>query len=134
MNTYSPELKAQVIAEWMAGASLKQLALSYAVPKSTVQEWVKGHGRVAVVPKNKEDDDRDLDSRAWGLVDGSFSALSRIHGVTQDDAWLKRQNAADLAIFAGVISDKLIRLLGAVQRPDSSADQAEVTSRVGAAG
>ena len=114
MKVYSPELKAQVIAEWMAGASQKQLVTAFGVPQSTVRTWIRD--RIRVAPKKQDElAPYDLDAMAVGLVDGSVRAVTAIFGVTADDTWLKRQNAADLAILAGVISDKLYRLLGAIR-------------------
>ncbi len=118
MQTYTDELKAQVIAEWKAGSSLNALVKAHGVPKTTVRSWVGPHDRVAIVhsaaPK-KEVTTYNLDDMALRLVRGSVDAVDRIYGVTADDVWLKRQSAADLAILAGVIADKLYRLLGAIE-------------------
>ena len=126
MRTYTPEFKAQVIAEWKAGSAMKGLARAHKIPQSTVQTWLKGHTRVALVsapdPKKKVAELYDLDAMALKLIDGSVSAVTAIHGVTLDGAWLQRQNAADLAILLGVISDKLYRLLGAIKRAAANAD------------
>lgn len=126
MRTYTPELKAQVIAEWKAGSARKGLARAHKIPQSTVHTWLKGHTRVALVsapdPKKKVAELYDLDAMALKLIDGSVSAVTAIHGVTLDGAWLQRQNAADLAILLGVISDKLYRLLGAIKPAASHAD------------
>jgi hypothetical protein len=124
-STYSDELKAQVIAEWMAGASQKQLVAAYHVPQTTIRSWIAGHDRVVIAPSAapKKAEPYDLDRMAVDLVDGSVRAVTAIFGVTADDTWLKRQNAADLAVLAGVISDKLYRLLGAIQ-PSSGPDSA----------
>lgn len=51
MKTYSPEIKAQVIAEWLAGAPLRQLVKRHGIPKSTVQTWANANPRTAVVPE-----------------------------------------------------------------------------------
>jgi hypothetical protein len=118
MRQYPEGLQAQIVAEWKAGSSLNSLARGHDIPKSTVQRWVAHHPRVAVIPSTEPKKDLaayDLDEMALKLVDGSVNAVSRIFGVTEDDAWLKRQNAADLAVLAGVIADKLYRLVGAIQ-------------------
>lgn len=118
MTEYAPETKAQVIAEWKAGSSLNALVKAHGVPKTTLRHWLEGHARVAVAhvpaPK-KEQATYDLDAMALRLVRGSVDAVDRIYGVTNDDEWLRKQNAADLAVLAGVIADKLYRLLGAIQ-------------------
>ncbi len=48
-RTYTPELKAQVIAEWELGSSLGQLATKHTIPRATVQEWTRHHVRTAVI-------------------------------------------------------------------------------------
>lgn len=119
MTTYAPDLKAQVIAEWGAGSSLDRLAKDHGVPKSTVRNWVQGYDRVALVPTAKTElGAYDLDKAAVGLVDDSIRAIHAIYGTAEDPAWLRGQNAADLAILAGVIADKLYRLLGAIRLTD----------------
>ena len=117
-TVYAPETKAQVIAEWKAGSSLNGLSKGHGIPKATIQRWVSLHPRIQVIPSTqpkKEQATYDLDAMALRLIEGSVTAVDRIYGVTSDELWLKRQNAADLAILAGVIADKLYRLLGAIQ-------------------
>ncbi len=112
-RTYSPELKTQVIAEWKAGSSLDSLAKAHTMPKATVQAWTSHLERVPVsIAKRPEP--YDLDEMAIRLINGSVNAVSAIHGVTEDGAWLRSQTASELAILLGVISDKLYRLLEAI--------------------
>ena len=124
---YTDEIKAHVIAGWKSGASLNALVAAHDVPKSTVREWVKDQTRTVVAPKNAQGamENFDLEGMAWRLVGGSFDALDAFHRLAQDPEWLRKQNAADAAVFFGVISDKLIRLLAAVKRqpdPESSGE------------
>ena len=114
MTTYPAEVKAQVIADWMAGASLGQLVKTYEVKKPTIQTWVRNRERLAVQVSTPKREPYNLDKLAVDLVDGSGKALVAIFRLAEDTEWLRQQNAADLAIYAGVISDKLYRLLGAV--------------------
>lgn len=128
MQQHSEEVKATVIAEWKAGSSLNALVKAHGVPKTTVRGWVAPYERVAIAPSaapKKELATYDLDEMALRLVRGSVDAVDRIYGVTGDGEWLRKQNAADLAVLAGVIADKLYRLLGAIQ-PTNSADDDSV--------
>ena len=118
-NTYTPELKAQVIAEWKAWASQKNLVKQFWVPQTTLRAWVRPYERISAAPKKDPAlEPYDLDKMAVELVDGSVRAVTAIFGVTADSTWLKGQNAADLAVLAGVISDKLYRLIGAIRQQD----------------
>ena len=118
MKTYTPELKAQVIANWMAGASLPQLAKMFAMPMSTAQGWVKGRTRVMLVTKKEEPFQDTIDDIAWRHVDAGALAAEAILRKTQDVGWLDKQDAPGLAILYGVIADKQLRLLAAY-RPDN---------------
>ena len=114
-NTYTAEVKAQVIADWKTGASLGQLVKAHGVPKTTVRAWVEGMDRTGTVLKKNTP---TLDEMAWELVGESFAALRAILRKAQDDSWLDKQNANDIAIFFGVTSDKLLRLLAAGAKQD----------------
>ena len=119
MQTYTDELKAQVVAAALAGGSTRTVAKQFGVAPSSVRGWCKD----AQPTKTNSLATLDIDGIALRLIDGSVSAVGAISGVTLDEAWLRRQNAHDLAILYGVIADKLIRVLGAIKRPDDgSAD------------
>ena len=119
MKTYSDETKAKAIAEWMAGASLPQLAAAFSAPMSTVQGWVKGHTRVVAVTK-KGLSDYDFDNAARQLIDGSVRAFTAILRAAEDPEWIKGHSPNEAAILAGVIADKLYRLLGAIEQQPGS--------------
>lgn len=106
----------------MAGSSIKGLAREHKVPESTVRGWTKGRRRVGVAPapkKENEPEEFDLDAMAKGLVIGSVKAVRAILAAAEDPAWIYEYSPHEAAILVGVISDKLYRLLGAIQRPDS---------------
>lgn len=50
-RTYAPELKAQVIAEWLAGASSNALAKKHGIPRPTVAGWLHGESRQVTIPQ-----------------------------------------------------------------------------------
>lgn len=134
-RTYAPELKAQVIAEWKAGSSLGGCSRAFSVPLTTVASWVKGESRLPVElqqPKQKPEP-YNLDQMAVKLVDGSVHAVSAIHGIAQEHEWLQKQNAADLGVLLGIISDKLYRLLEAIRpyRAEPAAGAAVITAGSG---
>lgn len=128
MQTYTDEVKAQVIAARRAGTSENALVTQFGVPKSTLRGWVK---EAQSHPKTNSLATLDIDAIGLKLIDGSVSAVGAIAGVTLDPTWLRQQNAHDLAILYGVIADKLIRVLGAVKpRADSVANPgADITSQ-----
>src|SRR5688572_2480570 len=50
-KTYSAELKAKVLAEWMAGSSQNSLAKKYSVPRPTIIDWTRQHTRQVLIPE-----------------------------------------------------------------------------------
>lgn len=118
MTQYNDEFKAQIISEWMAGSSLNQLSAVHKMPKATVQSWVRGHTRYTLpVPQKNGLEDYDFDGAAEQLIDGSVRAYKAIVRAAEDPEWIKGHSPSEAAILAGVIADKLYRLLGAIERP-----------------
>ncbi len=54
------------------------------------------------------------------MLEASLASLTRIAKVTADDVWLKSQNAAELATLYGVKADKIIKILEAIERANST--------------
>lgn len=110
-----PDVQAQVVAEWKSGSSERTLAQMHRVSRRTIARWVAGHERAV---KTNTLAAYDLDAMALRLISGSVSTLGAIHGIGQQEDWLRKQSADELAIFYGVIADKLIRVLAAIPKPD----------------
>jgi hypothetical protein len=118
MEKHPDDLKAKVIAEHMAGASLGQLAKAYNVPKPTVQRWVGGAPRYPVSIRKETLQTYDFDKVAVELIDGSVRAFTSILHAAEDHEWIKSHSPNEAAILAGVIADKLYRLLGSLDITD----------------
>ena len=117
MQSYTPEIKAQVIAAHQAGEANKAIARRLGLPLTTVRGWI---GKVAplAVPENKG----WLDEQIWGLIADTIASIRAVARKAQDDEWLDKQTANDLAIYTGVQSDKLIRVLAALDYDRAGAD------------
>ena len=111
MIRYSPELKAEIILKWKTGDTCLGLAKAYGIPQRTIRGWLKAETRDLAAIKNKP----TLDEMAYDLVAETFGALIAIARKAQEPAWLEKQGADGLHLLFGVASDKLIRLLGAVE-------------------
>jgi transposase-like protein len=110
---YADEVKAAAIADVIAGGlSPYQVAAARGVPRSTLRKWVeaalKGQG---APPLTRE----MLDEAIWALIFDYIAAIRAVAHQAQDKAWLRRQDAHALAIYAGVHADKLLRVLGGLQ-------------------
>lgn len=55
------------------------------------------------------------------MLEAQLKAMIKMVGVTDDEVWLKNQRAPELATFFGVVNDKAIRILAAIERADERA-------------
>jgi transposase-like protein len=109
---YDPSVKAAAIAALLAGQSVSEVAREYSLPKGTVSSWRQRQaGGVASNATQKRDEIGGL------LVDylhANLSTLKAQQTVFADPEWLKKQDAQELAVLHGVMTDKAIRLLEAL--------------------
>lgn len=116
-QTYSEETKAAVMAALLAGQSVSSAAREYKIPKGTVSDWNRlVKEGVASEPTQKKE---AIGEQLVSLVQTEIESLRQISIVTRDPRWIKRQSATDLAVFAGVKHDKLMRMLEAFGDSDS---------------
>ena len=125
MAKYSDETRAAVLAAIASGDSIRHAAEAHDVPPSTAAGWKKkakvqtGSAQSRTKKRNGE-----FDAEVYDPAD-PFSDLlilltrdkiqtlrEQLH-FFRDVEWLRKQNAADVAILFGVVSDKALRLLEA---------------------
>lgn len=113
-------LAAKVLTSWIAGDTILETAEKLGVSDSTVWrirnecpdellqfvEIAKAEKITALVEKNLEE---------------NLLAMNRIVKVTEDEAWIKAQRAPELATLYGVINDKTVRILAAIERANDRA-------------
>jgi transposase-like protein len=111
----SEETKAVVIAALLEGQSVSKVSEDYKVPMSSVSRIRKlvPQNKLEEVAEKKGDRLADLIS---GYLETSFEAISNILNQTKNADWLKEQSAAELATFFGVTSDKVFRVLEAIDK------------------
>ncbi len=119
MQTYSDEIKAQVIAEWHLGAAVAALARKHKIPRSTVRAWTTGLTTTApVVAIQKRE---DLGLLVYEYLATGLKALIAQAGAMGDTEWFKKQGESTYLIH-GTLADKLVIVFGGVERgqePDS---------------
>jgi transposase-like protein len=114
---YSDEIKAQVMAALLAGQSVSAVAREYSLPKGTVSSWRKAAvekslaGRVENSATQKGQEIGDL---VLGYLRENLITLKAQAVHFRDPKWLSRQDASELAVLHGVVTDKAIRLLEAI--------------------
>lgn len=118
-KTYPDETKAVVMAALLTGQSVSSVAKEYDIPKQTVSGWNKlCKGFVQETTQKRE-----LPLIGDKLVDllmTEIESLTQISITARDPAWVKRQDASQLAVYVGVKHDKLFRMLEAFNKNNDS--------------
>ena len=109
-RTYSDEQKAAVMAALLAGQSVREVAREYHIPHSTVAGWSAKMNRQQVAdPATK----KELGALILEYLHEVLGTLILQQTVFRDEGWLRKQQASELAVLHGVLTDKAIRLLEA---------------------
>jgi predicted RNA polymerase sigma factor len=113
------EMKAAVIAALLAGQGVNQIAKAYSVPSSSVSR-IK-----ARIPKEQLEQvgiqkAENIASLISQNLEASFNAIHNILRQTEDAEWLGQQPASELATFLGVTSDKVFRVLEAIENAQTN--------------
>lgn len=126
----SPEVHAAVLTALLAGQSVTQVAAQYNLPKGTVSSWK--NRTVAKVASNAANDathatqkSQLLSGLLLDLMSAGLRTLIAQQNVFGDPAWVKKQNAHDLAVLHGVITDKVFRMFEAAEREQNASAIAE---------
>lgn len=104
-NSYDKETKASVMAALIAGQSVSSVAREYNIPKGTVSNWKRRDGAKLGTQKN------EMGDLILSYLKTNLAALKAQAEVFSDPEWLMKQEASQLAVLHGVMTDKAIRLL-----------------------
>jgi transposase-like protein len=115
-RVYPPETRAAVVAALLEGQAASKVAADYKLPEGTVKAWAsrtrRGASELRSVAPEKRDEIGDL------LIQYLRTNLATLkiqsEATFRDPAWLKKQNAADVAVLHGVLTDKTVRMLEAL--------------------
>lgn len=112
---YTPQQKATALAALATGDSIRSVSRRLGISRNTLTVWRAElpHTPVAEPQKNA------LGEQLYGYLEESIDTLSAQVRFARDPAWLRQQNAADLAMLYGVMFDKTWRMLAALQSGDS---------------
>ena len=115
---YSDEIKAQVMAALLVGQSIYEVAKTYKIPAGTVKSWRRNSREFRPVDPQKSSEIGELVLEY--LRENLITLRAQVEHF-RDPKWLSRQDASELAVLHGVVTDKAIRLLEAL---DSSGPNA----------
>lgn len=114
---YEPEVRAEVMAALLAGQGVSAVSREYNIPSSTVSRWK----RKAREEAGRSDDVGEL---LLGYLRENLETLTAQARHFRDPAWMKRWPAEQMAVLHGIVCDKTVRLLealeGAPVEPDPS--------------
>jgi len=114
---YDDATKAAVMAALLTGQSAAAVAKEYKLPASTVRNWKREASLDSGLATGQKERIGEL------IIDNLETALETSRTMLRafaDEDWLRKQEASQLAVLYGVISDKLFRVLEAL--PDGDAD------------
>lgn len=112
---YTQHVKDAVIAALLAGQSVSSVAEEYDIPRGTVGRWSADARRENVSPVSN-DKKEQIGDLLIGYLHANLTALQAQAQVFADPDWLEKQEASELAVLHGVMTDKAVRLLEALTR------------------
>lgn len=121
-----PETKARAIALLATGQSANSIAAELGVDERTVRRWRRDTPMSAITEQKQA----DLNALVTAYLHEVLETLTAQARFARDETWLRTQSANDVAILHGVINDKAIRILAALQPPpaaESGGAEIEVT-------
>jgi transposase-like protein len=110
---HAPEIKARAVALLATGKPASQVASEMGIPVATIRTWRQQLRRDNIIGDPRKKD--DLGELVFGYLHEAITTLSAQARFARDEDWLRQQNASDLAILHGVLHDKTVRLLAALQ-------------------
>jgi hypothetical protein len=115
---YDPEVKAACMASLLAGQSLNEAAKVHEVPRSTLVRWRKEARKRLTegLDDGAEVQPDDIGRLLVAYLAQGLRAATAIASYFEDEEWAKSaENASELAVAFGVISDKSHRLAEALE-------------------
>jgi len=107
--------RAAVIAALLAGQRVGEVAKQFKLAHSTVSRYKKSlpPDKLDEVGRKKEEDFNEL---IGGYLKETLSTLTVQARFFRNETWLRKQNAAELAVLHGVQADKAFSILEAIER------------------
>lgn len=108
---YDADTKARVIARVNSGETIADVSRSTHITPPTIRSWVRAAGRPALPAETRI----DLGVKVTEFLGEALEALKAISRQFQDPEWTATQNARDLGVAAGILADKMVRVLAAIE-------------------
>ena len=113
-TAYDDQKRAAVLAALLAGQSVSQIARDYHVSRQAVMQWRDKAG-ISRTPVLRENQDQ-IGELVAGVLRANLNAVQVLaERVATEEEWFRKQSAADLAVLSGVLTDKSVRILEALE-------------------
>ena len=110
------------MAALLAGQSVSAVAREYKLPKGTVSGWKRKATQEVAGVASDATQKAEVGDLLLEYLRASMEALTAQARLFGDPAWLRTQDASQLAVLHGVQTDKAIRLLEAMSTADAEPD------------
>jgi hypothetical protein len=107
--------KAAVIALLLEGCSPTEIEKKLKIPESTVRNWKRELTPDQLAKLNEKRAGR-LDEMLWDHLESNFAAMKAITTHVQSKEYIQGHDPDAVAVLYGVINDKNIRVLDAIER------------------
>jgi len=115
MKATSDHIRSEAIAALLAGQGVTEVARKYKLSKATVSRL-----KNTLAPETLQQIETEKQNTIAALIEGhlqeSLKAAKKLaQKVSDNDAWFFKQNAADIGVLYGILTDKSIRILEAAE-------------------
>lgn len=108
--SHSQDVKARCMAALLAGQSTAHVAEEHGVPPRTVSTWATELGGMEALRSGA------LHNLLFTYTEENLTTLAAQAVHMRDKDWLMKQDAQQLGVCHGILSDKAIRILAAMER------------------
>jgi hypothetical protein len=112
---HSDEVQAQVMASLLAGQGVGEIAEQYSLPESTIREWRETLSSEQFAELRAKKGEK-IEELLFKYLTANLDALEKQAVVVSEREYIIKQPADSLAVLHGVMADKSIRLLEAIER------------------
>jgi len=111
----SEEIRNRTVASLLSGRTITETAKQLDLPTSTVFD-IKKKIAPELLEGARAKTRQELSDSIVRFLDEGFRTQRNAWRVTENREWLKGQSAGELAIFIGVTSDKMFRILELIEK------------------
>lgn len=111
---YSQEFKGKVLARYVTGASSFALSKEFGITSGTIEKWASDagiHRGTTISPDARE----EIGYLLFEHIKKSLLAMSRVVDLTENQSWIEKQTAGDLALMYTTVHERTTHLLASLQ-------------------